>query len=107
MWRPASPTIESGLPRLVGRAQAWATGNVERILSLPEPAEVGACRAAVTADGNAGDLLALMRYTWLTNMEHYLQQGGVTLAVVSMDMLLEHGGFLDELRAAGYTVDAP
>jgi uncharacterized protein YbaP (TraB family) len=100
-------TIESGLPRLVERGQAWATGNVERMQSLPEPAEVGQCRAAVMLNAGAGDLLALMRRTWLANMERNLQNGGVTLAVVSMDMLLARGGFLDELRAAGYTVDAP
>ena len=54
-----------------------------------------------------GDLLALLRKTWLENMERHLQSGGVTVAVVNMDMLIESGGFLDELRARGYTVDAP
>jgi uncharacterized protein YbaP (TraB family) len=100
-------TIESGLPRLVDRASAWATGNVERMQNMPEPAEVGACRAAVSVGVGAGDLLALMRRTWLANMEKYLQSGGVTLAVVDMDLLLESGGILDRLRAEGYQVDAP
>jgi hypothetical protein len=40
-------------------------------------------------------------------MEQHLQSGGVTLAVVSMDLLIEPGGFLDELRARGYAIDAP
>jgi uncharacterized protein YbaP (TraB family) len=100
-------TIETGMPRLIERAQAWATGDVQRIQSLPESAEVASCRAAVTVDPGAGDLLALLRQTWLENMERHLQAGGVTLAVVSMDMLIETGGFLDELRAHGYTIDAP
>jgi uncharacterized protein YbaP (TraB family) len=100
-------TIEAGLPRLIDRAQAWTTGDMQRIKSLPEPAEVIACRAAVTVDPGAGDLYALLRQTWLENMERHLQSGGVTLAVVSMDMLIESGGFLDELRARGYTIDAP
>jgi uncharacterized protein YbaP (TraB family) len=100
-------TIETGMPRLMDRAQAWATGDVLRIQSLPESAEVAACRAAITVDPGAGDLLALLRQTWLENMERHLQGGGVTLAVVSMDMLLESGGFLDALRAHGYTIDAP
>jgi uncharacterized protein YbaP (TraB family) len=100
-------TIETGLPRLMDRAQAWATGDVLRIQSLPESAEVAACRAAITVDPGAGDLLALLRQTWLENMERHLQGGGVTLAVVSMDMLIESGGFLDALRAHGYTIDAP
>jgi uncharacterized protein YbaP (TraB family) len=100
-------TIETGMPRLIDRAQAWTTGDVQRIQSLPESAEVAACRAAITVDPGAGDLLALLRQTWLENMERHLQSGGVTLAVVSMDMLLESRGFLDELRAHGYTIDAP
>jgi hypothetical protein len=74
---------------------------------LPESAEVGACRVAITADAGSGDLLALLKHTWLSNMEQHLQSGGVTLAVVSMDLLIEPGGFLDELRARGYAIDAP
>jgi uncharacterized protein YbaP (TraB family) len=100
-------TVESGLPRLVDRASAWATGNIERIQALPEPPEVGVCRAAASVDAGAGDLLALVRRTWLEAMEQHLQSAGVTLAVVNMDMLLEPGGFLDALRARGYEVDAP
>jgi len=100
-------TIETGLPRLIDRAQAWTTGDIERIQRLPEEAEVAACRAAVTVDPGAGDLLALLRKTWLDNMERHLQGGGVTLAVVNTDMLIESGGFVDELRARGYTVDVP
>jgi uncharacterized protein YbaP (TraB family) len=100
-------TIETGMPRLTDRAQAWATGDVQRIQNLPESAEVAACRAAVTVDPGPGDLLALLRRTWLDNMERHLHAGGVTLAVVSMDMLIQSGGFLDELRAQGYSIDAP
>src|SRR5271168_3356991 len=100
-------TIERDLPRLVDRAQAWANGNVERIAQLREPAEVDACRAALDTGVGAADLIARMRRTWLGTIEKYLQNGGVTVAVVNMDLLLEPGGLLDELRAKGYEVDAP
>lgn len=100
-------TIETGMPRLVDRAQAWATGDVRRIQDLPESAEVAACRAAITVDPGAGDLYTLLRQTWMDNMAGHLETGGVTLAVVSMDMLIEPGGFLDALRARGYTIDPP
>ncbi len=100
-------TTESGLPRLIDRAQAWANGNVERIANLPEPAEVDACRAALDAGTGAADLIALMRRTWIGTLEKSLQNGGVTVAVVNIDLLLEHGGLLDELRAKGYEVEAP
>ena len=98
-------TVEKDLPRLVERARAWATGDVERIERLHEPSEVDACRAAL--DEGASDLIALVRRTWLDSLEKYLRSGGVTVAVVNMDMLLEKGGLLDELRAQGYNIDSP
>jgi uncharacterized protein YbaP (TraB family) len=100
-------TIERDLPRLVERAQAWAGGNVERIAMLREPAEVDACRAALDTNVGAADLIARMRRTWRGTLETAVQQGGVSLAVVNMDMLIEPGGVLDELRADGYEIDAP
>jgi uncharacterized protein YbaP (TraB family) len=100
-------TIETGMPRLIDRAEAWATGDVQRIQSLPESEEVAACRASITVDPGAGDLYTLLRETWIENMARHLETGGVTLAVVSMDMLIEPGGFLDALRARGYTIDSP
>ena len=100
-------TIEGDLPRLIDRAQAWASGNLERIAKLREPAEVDACRAALDTGVGAADIIARMRAMWLGTIEKYLQSGGVTLAVVNMDLLLEPGGLLDEIRAKGYEVDAP
>ncbi len=100
-------TIESGLPRLIERARAWATGNVERIENLPEPAEVNACLAALDTGSAAGDLIARVRRTWLSSMETSLQGSGVTLAVANIDMLLGNDGLLEELRKKGYEVDAP
>jgi uncharacterized protein YbaP (TraB family) len=100
-------TVERDLQRLLERAQAWASGNVERLAKLREPDEVDACREALDQGVGAAELIARMRRTWLAAIEKYLQSGGETLAVVNMDMLLEPGGLLDELRAKGYEVDAP
>ena len=100
-------TVERDLPRLLDRAQAWASGNIERIGKLREPAEVDACRAALDSGVGAADLIARIRRTWVGTIEKYLQTPGVTLVVLNMDMLLEPGGVLDELRALGYDVDAP
>jgi uncharacterized protein YbaP (TraB family) len=100
-------TVESGLPRLVDRAQAWAGGNVERIENLPELRDVDACRTALDAGKGALDVISRIRQTWLENIEKYLRSDGTTIAVVNLDMLLERGGLLDQLRAKGYEVDAP
>jgi len=100
-------TIESGLPRLIDRAEAWASGNVERLESLPELKEVDACRTALDSGRGASDVIARIRQTWLGEIEEYLQKPGTTIAVVNLDLLLERGGLLDELRAAGYDYEAP
>jgi uncharacterized protein YbaP (TraB family) len=100
-------TIESGLPRLIDRAQAWASGNVERLESLPEFKEVDACRAALDAGRGAADVIMRIRRTWLSTIEKYLQNPGTTIAVVNLDLLLERGGLLDQLRADGYDYEAP
>ncbi len=100
-------TIERDLPRLLERAQAWADGDVERIAKLREPAEVDACRAALDKGVGAAELINRMRGTWMAAIEKYLQDPGVTVAVVNIDMLLEPGGLLDELRAKGYEIESP
>jgi len=100
-------TVESGLPRLVDRAQAWAVGNVERIENLPELKDVDACRTALDAGKGALDVIGRIRQTWLDNIEKNLRSAGTTIAVVNLDMLLERGGLLDQLRAKGYEIDVP
>ena len=62
-------TVESGLPRLVDRAQAWAVGNVDRIENLPELKEVDACRTALDAGKGALDVIGRIRQTWMENIE--------------------------------------
>ncbi|MDP9087675.1 MAG: TraB/GumN family protein [Pseudomonadota bacterium] len=100
-------TLESGLPRLVERAQAWAEGNVERIAKLAQLKEVDACRSALDAGKGAADVISHIRQTWLENIEKYLQSAGTTIAVINLDMLLERGGLLDELRRDGFEIESP
>jgi len=100
-------TLESGLPRLVERAQAWASGNVERIESMPELKDVNACRNALDAGRGAVDVIGRIRQTWRESIERYLRSAGTTIAVVNLDLMLERGGLLDQLRAKGYEIDAP
>jgi hypothetical protein len=103
----ALSTIESGLPRLIERASAWTRGDVDRMQSLPDSAEDLACRAAIGTDSGSAELLAQIRRAWLAAIEEHMGRGDVTLAVVNIDLLLERGGLLDELRTRGYVVEAP
>jgi uncharacterized protein YbaP (TraB family) len=100
-------TIESGLPQLIYRARAWATGDIDSIQSHPEPAQVDACVKALDSGAASGDLLGRIRRAWLQALLKSLDAPGTTIAVVNMDLLLESGGLLDELKQRGYEVDAP
>jgi uncharacterized protein YbaP (TraB family) len=100
-------TIEKGLPQLIDRARAWATGNVEHIRNNPEPPEVDACLEALDSGAATGDLVGRVRRAWLEAMDRDLQAGGTTLAVVNMDLLLGRGGLLETLESQGYEVEAP
>ena len=100
-------TIDSGLPQLIARARAWATGDIDSIQSHPEPAQVDACVKALDSGAAAGDLIARIRRSWLQALLQSLDSPGTTIAVVNMDLLLESGGLLDELKQRGYEVDPP
>jgi uncharacterized protein YbaP (TraB family) len=100
-------TVESGLPRLSERADAWSNGDVERIEKLSNLKEVDACRAAIDQAKGVSDFIGRIRQTWLEAIEKYLRSPGTTIAVVNLDLMLEKGGLLDQLKALGYEVDAP
>ena len=100
-------TIETGLPQLIDRARAWATGDIDSIQSHPEPAQVDACVRALDSGAAAGDLIGRIRHTWLDALLKSLNDAGTTVAVVNMDLLLEKGGLLDELKQRGFEVDPP
>jgi uncharacterized protein YbaP (TraB family) len=98
---------ESALPRLIARAQAWVDGNIERLQSLPVPPAVDACRDALEGGHGTLDIIALMRRSWLASIEKSLQGSGTTIAVVNWDLLIDPGGLLEQLRAAGFEIEAP
>ena len=100
-------TIQSAIPLYKERAQAWADGDVERLQSLPVPREVDACRAAMDQGKGAADLLTRMRQSWLFALEKELKAPGTSIAVINLDLLLDKGGVLDGLRAAGFEISAP
>ena len=99
-------TVESGLPALAARADAWASGDIERFTALP-PSTVTACSSAMSAEGAAMTPWQQTQNAWLTALEARLQGVGATLAVVDLDMLLGTGGLLQELSDFGYQVEAP
>jgi uncharacterized protein YbaP (TraB family) len=99
-------TVESGLPLLAQRADAWSSGDLERMQSLPESTEAS-CGASLSADAGAAGVLAQIHRRWLAALEAQLHGTATSVAVLDVDLLLGPGGLLEALRAEGFAVDAP
>lgn len=91
--------IEAGPDELRRRSRAWADRNVAATIASPVQAIETACWPA-----NAGKALDPNLFTEATRS---LKRKGTTLAVINLDTLARAGGLLDQLSAAGMTIDGP
>jgi uncharacterized protein YbaP (TraB family) len=104
--------LESDLDLLRRRANAWAVGDIERLRELQIAQPRSACidallKAESLQRRGFADLAARLDARWLEVAEAALKTHRSTLAVVSMDDLLNPEGYLAELRRRGYRVVEP
>ena len=104
--------IEQDLPAMTARANAWATGDLQTLRTLPDSDRRDACVAALTSAGFArtlglNDVMRKLEATWLAAARAALTKNTQTFAVLPMDELLKPDGYLARLEAAGYQVEAP
>ena len=94
------------------RANAWATGDIATLNANPVPSNYQACLDAVSESAlgqqmGMGDSEARVRAMWLAKAEQALAKNTTTFAILKISDMLDAGGYLDALRAKGYTVLAP
>ena len=94
------------------RANAWATGDVAALRSLPPAYRWEACNNAITEAGigkrlGYGDAQRKLRAKWLDAAEAALARNTVSFASLSLLDMLGPNGYLAALEAKGYTVIAP
>ena len=94
------------------RANAWATGDIATLKVNPVPSNYQACLDAVSESAlgqqiGMGDSQGRVRAMWLAKAEQALAKNATTFAILPISDMLESGGYLDVLRAKGYTVLAP
>jgi len=104
--------IETDLAAMRVRANAWSTGDIDRLTIAPEINQREACRAAVletTAAKLLGvkDIAAKLEALWIDAAEIALAKNKVTLAVLPFDRLIGANNYLDKLKRKGYLVEAP
>ncbi len=105
-------SIEQDMPAMTLRANAWATGDLQALRTLPDSDRREACVAALTNAGFARTLglsgvVGKLESTWLSAARAALSTNAQTFAVLPMDELLKPDGYLARLKAEGYQVDPP
>jgi len=104
--------IESDLDAMRARANAWATGDMAALQSLPPAYQWEACSSAITEAGigkrlGFGDAQKKVEAKWMAAAEAALNKNAVTFAMLDMKDMLGPNGYLAKLEAKGYTVLAP
>lgn len=104
--------LESDLELMRVRANAWASGDVEKLRALTPVDNASACIAValnsqVLQERGAGDWSAQRAAAWLEAVEAALAANASTVAVLSIDQLLRPDGYVAQLRARGFVVEDP
>lgn len=104
--------IQDDLGAMVGRANAWAVGDLQAFRAVPFHNQFAACTAAFTEAGIArkqgiSDLEERIERTWLKAAEAALAKNTSTFATLPISQLLKADGYLSRLQAKGYMVEAP
>lgn len=104
--------IETDLPAMKARANAWAIGEMAAIRALPYEDQRDSCESAVLENQLAKqlglvDVEAKVYAAWRKAIDTALEKNTSTLAVMSIAELLKPDGELARLQAMGYTVEPP
>ena len=98
--------LESQIPLITARANAWATGNVEALRKLP-PLTRESCDTVVWSAPRWKDLATQLDTLWLDTIDAAVAKNPSTLVMLDMHELLQPQGVLERLVKRGYEVDAP
>lgn len=105
-FRETLDSLETDLPLLRKRANAWAIGDVGALRALPLPSERKACLEVLRGSKDFSRLIDQARDKWLEEVDAALQTNRSTFLVVRIDTVLR-GKLLQTLRDKGYAVEGP
>lgn len=95
------------------RARAWATGDLAAHAALPPlpnptlPCAMAVMDADVARDLVPADLREQLMVKWLDAADASLAANQITFSVVPFGKLTRPEGYLDRLKARGYSVESP
>ncbi|WP_275666853.1 TraB/GumN family protein [Dyella terrae] len=105
-------TVERDMGHITERANAWATGDIDLLRSLPMNDQREACLSAVTEAGFAkqlgfSDVRQKAEAMWVAEADKALNTNTQTFAMLPMEDVLSPKGLIARLKAQGYQVEAP
>lgn len=95
------------------RAHAWATADLDALEKLPPLPNPGlTCVMAIMSSQVARELVPAdipeqVQARWISEAERALRDNETTFAIVPLGKLMRADGYVAQLRAKGYVVDAP
>lgn len=105
--------LETDIEVMRQRANAWATGDLGEIRKLGFVDRDAACQTAIASSAALRDGMGLdgaekrVRKLWLEAAEHVLADYPTSFAMLKLSNVLRSDYVMAELKARGYTVEAP
>lgn len=104
--------LETDLPMMAQRANAWAIGDIDALRALPaENNEMTCMQTAMRLDlmrrQGLGDADSRLEALWLDKAQDVLARNERSFAVLPMEQVLGANGYLAKLAARGYSIEAP
>lgn len=111
-FRKTLDRVESDLPALAARADAWARGDIDALRNLRHQDLADVCERAMLGGQFASRygmdrLEAESRAKWIAQAESSLSKHRVSFATLPMREMLMPGGLVATLAARGHAVEAP
>jgi uncharacterized protein YbaP (TraB family) len=98
--------LETELPIITARANAWAIGDLKTLRNLP-PMTREVCDTVRWSAPRWSDLHARLETLWLDTIDAAVAKNAATLVLIDMSDLLQPDGLLASLPARGYQIDEP
>ena len=104
--------LERDVETMKLRGNAWATGDVESLRELPFTDRTRACVDAIldnalAAEHGLADLGDRVDAAWLEAAEAAIAKHETSFAMLPISEILDADGYVETLRAKGYTVESP
>ncbi|MGX5728964.1 TraB/GumN family protein [Pseudoxanthomonas beigongshangi] len=104
--------IEHDLPQLITNANAWATGDIDRI-DLNRLDRRDRLCSTVLSDTNFSrkhgipNIQESVIAAWMDAANYALDNNTTTVSFLPIGSVIREGGYIDRLRSEGYEVDPP